>query len=61
VKKAVAKPSDPAPAPKWMSAFGGLRSLHKETVRINRIIEREFEQIEDDEWHAHFWRPGDES
>jgi len=40
------KPAVPA----WMSAFGGLRHLHKETKRINRILEREFEQIEVDEW-----------
>ena len=40
------KPSVPA----WMSAFGGLRNLHKETKRINRILEQEFEQIEEDEW-----------
>jgi hypothetical protein len=33
-----------------MSAFGGLRQLHKETKRINRILEREFEQIEENEW-----------
>jgi hypothetical protein len=41
--------NDP-PAPAWMAAFGGLRSLQKETKRINRLIEREFEQIEEDEW-----------
>ena len=33
-----------------MSAFGGLRHLHKETLKINRILQREFEQIEPDEW-----------
>jgi hypothetical protein len=33
-----------------MSAFGGLRKLHKETNRINRVLEQEFEQIEEDEW-----------
>jgi hypothetical protein len=38
------------PGPAWMSAFGGLRHLHKETKRINRILEQEFEQIEEDEW-----------
>ncbi len=37
-------------APAWKSAFGGLRHLHKETKRINRILEQEFEQIEEDEW-----------
>ena len=37
-------------APAWMSAFGGLRRLHKETSRINRVLEQEFGQIEEDEW-----------
>jgi len=36
--KAVEKP--------WMAAFGKLRHLRKETARINRIIEEEFEQID---------------
>lgn len=40
----------PAPTPGWMSAFGGLRHLRKETKRINRVLEEEFEQIEEDEW-----------
>ena len=26
----------------WLKAFGQLRHLHKETARINRIIEEEF-------------------
>jgi hypothetical protein len=30
----------------WLAAFGKLRHLRKETARINRIIEEEFEQIE---------------
>jgi hypothetical protein len=30
----------------WMAAFGKLRHLRKESARINRIIEEEFEQIE---------------
>ncbi len=30
----------------WMKSFGQLRHLHKETERINKIIEEEFEQIE---------------
>ena len=34
----------------WLKAFGKLRSLHKETARINRIIEEEFERIEPEEW-----------
>jgi hypothetical protein len=30
----------------WMAAFGKLRHLRKETARINRMIEDEFEQVE---------------
>ena len=30
----------------WMTAFGKLRDLRKETGRINRAIEEEFEPIE---------------
>jgi hypothetical protein len=30
----------------WMGAFGKLRHLHKETAKINRTIEEEFEQVE---------------
>ena len=30
----------------WMAAFGKLRHLRKETARINRRIEEEFEQVE---------------
>ena len=37
---------DKPSAPTWMNAFGGLRSLHKETKRINRVLEQEFGQIE---------------
>jgi hypothetical protein len=29
-----------------MQAFGKLRHLRKETAKINRVIEEEFEQIE---------------
>ena len=29
---------------------GGLRRLRKETARINRLMEREFERIEPEEW-----------
>lgn len=34
----------------WLSSFGKLRSLHSETIRINRIIDQEFGQIEDEDW-----------
>ncbi|HYL73293.1 MAG TPA: hypothetical protein VEU96_03760 [Bryobacteraceae bacterium] len=34
----------------WMKSFGKLRNLHKETAKINRIIEKEFGQIEPEAW-----------
>ena len=34
----------------WMKMAGGLRHLHKETERIMKIIEEEFEQIEPEDW-----------
>ena len=30
----------------WMKGFGALRHLHDETMRIQRLIDEEFEQIE---------------
>jgi hypothetical protein len=30
----------------WMKTFGKLRSLHKETVRINQIIAQEFSRLD---------------
>lgn len=33
----------------WMKTFGKLRHLHKETARINRIIDEEFDQIESED------------
>ena len=38
-------PSRSAEKP-WMTTFGKLRHLRKETARINRIIDEEFDQIE---------------
>ncbi len=34
----------------WMKTFGKLRSLRKETARINRIIEEEFGRMEPEDW-----------
>ena len=34
----------------WMRGFGGLRHLHKENLRIARIIEEEFEKIDPEDW-----------
>ncbi len=30
----------------WMTSFGKLRALRKESARINRVIESEFDQVE---------------
>ena len=35
-----------AAAPEWMKGFGKLRTLRKETARIQRRIEEAFEKIE---------------
>jgi hypothetical protein len=34
----------------WIRLSGGLKHLRKETARINRIMDREFEQIEPEDW-----------
>jgi hypothetical protein len=34
----------------WMKSFGKLRSLRKETARIDAIIEAEFGQVEPEDW-----------
>jgi hypothetical protein len=34
----------------WRVAFGELRHLHRENRRIERIIEEEFEKIDEEEW-----------
>ena len=34
----------------WEAAFGGLKHLHRENKRIEKIIEEEFETIEEEEW-----------
>jgi hypothetical protein len=45
------KPREPPPRePPWMKVFGGLRDLHRENKRIERITEAEFETIDEGEW-----------
>ena len=34
----------------WMKSFGALRHLHDENVRIQKIIDEEFGQIEPEDW-----------
>lgn len=45
VRDKLTPPSSLADKP-WMKSFGKLRHLRKETARISRLIEDEFEQIE---------------
>lgn len=43
---------EPAPASErpWLKHFGKLKHLRKETARINKLIEAEFETIEPELW-----------
>jgi hypothetical protein len=34
----------------WMKGFGGLRHLHKENVRIQKLIDEEFGRIDPEDW-----------
>jgi hypothetical protein len=34
----------------WVRLTGGLKHLHKETMRINGIMKREFERVEPENW-----------
>ena len=45
VKEKLAQTRTPSEQP-WMRAFGKLRRLRRETAKIDRIIEKEFEQVE---------------
>jgi hypothetical protein len=39
-----------APEKPWMKLAGGLRHLRKETARISKLIEHEFETIDPEDW-----------
>lgn len=47
--KLEAVPAPPTNKP-WMKGAGALKHLHKETVRIQKLIDQEFEQIEPELW-----------
>jgi hypothetical protein len=34
----------------WMKTIGGLRHLHDENVRIQKLIDEEFETIDPEDW-----------
>ncbi len=38
------------PEAPWQKAFGGLRDLHRENLRLERIVTGEFERIDEEEW-----------
>jgi hypothetical protein len=41
----------PAPGGKpWEAAFGGLKDLHRENLRIQKLIDTEFETLDEEEW-----------
>lgn len=50
VKNQLRKPGAPPADKPWMKAFGGLRELHRETKRLERVISVEFERVDEDEW-----------
>ncbi len=45
VREKLVADAGPAETP-WMEAFGKLHHLRKETAKINRAIEKEFEQMD---------------
>ena len=45
-KLALAADRTRANAPEWMRGFGKLKRLHKETVRVQSVVDEEFEVIE---------------
>ncbi len=54
ITEAVKEKLEATPAPAqhkpWMKGAGALKHLHKETVRIQKLIDEEFEQIEPELW-----------
>lgn len=38
-----------ASEPEWMKGFGTLKRLHKETARVQSLVDREFEVIESED------------
>ncbi len=53
VKDQIRKRKTSAPGeqePEWMKAFGKLKHLRPETRRIQRLIDEEFEQIDEEDW-----------
>ena len=49
VKEKLAAQAQPGGKP-WLKAMGKLKHLHKETERINRLIEADSEKIDPEMW-----------
>jgi hypothetical protein len=49
VEEKLADTRNQEPKP-WVRLAGGLKHLRKETARINGIMQREFEQVEAEDW-----------
>ena len=45
-----AKLKAPSEEKPWMKMAGGLRHLHKENVRIQKLIDEEFGQVDPEDW-----------
>ena len=43
-------PAGDRPARPWEAAFGGMKALHRENLRIDRAIAAEFESVDEEEW-----------
>ena len=50
VQEKLKKPPADSKEKPWMRGAGALKHLHKETVRIQKLIDEEFEQIEPELW-----------
>jgi len=50
VTEAVEEKLSAAEPKPWMKMAGGLKHLHKETVRIQKLIDEEFGQIDPEDW-----------
>jgi len=50
VTEAVEEKLDSAERKPWTTMAGNLKHLHKETVRIQKLIDQEFGQIEPEDW-----------
>lgn len=46
------KKTPAAPQRPWMRHMGKLKHLHKETMRINKLIEDAFEEVDPEMWTA---------